>query len=120
MPDWAHIGYPIIECFGNGDFVVTKPDGTGGSSRRRSWPNRSLRDRRSAGYALPDVVCDFTTTTVEQVGPHRVKVSGVKGYAPSGKYKVSVTFADGWRIAPMPVVGRDAGRKARNASPKRC
>src|SRR5690606_1032999 len=33
--------------------------------------------------------------------------------APSGSYKVSVTYTDGWRcIAPMPVVGRDAARKA--------
>ena len=118
VPDWAHIGYPIIECFGNGDFVVTKPDGTGGLVSPAVVAEQMLYEIGDPqAYALPDVVCDFTTTTVEQVGPHRVKVSGVKGYAPSGKYKVSVTFADGWRcIAPMPVVGRDAGRKAQRQS----
>jgi hypothetical protein len=65
------------------------------------------------GYALPDVVCDFTEVKVEQVGEHRVKVSGAKGYPASGDYKVCVTWADGWRfIGAMPVVGREAAAKA--------
>lgn len=118
VPDWAHIGYPVIECFADGDFVVTKPAGTGGLVSPAVVAEQILYEIGDPqAYALPDVVCDFTTTRVEQVGANRVKVSGVKGYAPSGKYKVSVTFADGWRcIAPMPVVGRDAARKAQRQS----
>lgn len=118
VPDWAHIGYPVIECFANGDFVVTKPTGTGGLVSPAVVAEQILYEIGDPqAYALPDVVCDFTTTRVERVGANRVKVSGVKGYAPSGRYKVSVTFADGWRcIAPMPVVGRDAARKAQRQS----
>ncbi len=118
VPDWAHIGYPVIECFANGDFVVTKPTGTGGLVSPAVAAEQILYEIGDPqAYALPDVVCDFTTTRVERVGANRVKVSGVKGYAPSGRYKVSVTFADGWRcIAPMPVVGRDAARKAQRQS----
>ncbi|MBV9511931.1 MAG: acyclic terpene utilization AtuA family protein, partial [Caulobacteraceae bacterium] len=64
-------------------------------------------------YPLPDVTCDFTEVKVEAVGPDRVRVSGAKGRAPSGSYKVCLTHEDGWRvIALMPVVGRDAARKA--------
>jgi hypothetical protein len=40
-------------------------------------------------------------------------VTGSKGYPASGAYKVCVTFEDGYRfIGAMPVVGRDAARKA--------
>jgi hypothetical protein len=114
VPDWAHIGYPVIECHADGTFVVTKPPGTGGLVSAAAVAEQILYEVGDPqGYALPDVVCDFTQLKVEAVGEHRVKVSGAKGYPPSDCYKVCVTFGDGFRfIGAMPVVGRDAARKA--------
>ncbi len=67
-----------------------------------------------AAYILPDVVCDFTEVTLTQQGPDRVHVRGARGRAPTPTYKVSATYADGWRvIATMMVAGRDAAAKAR-------
>ncbi len=64
-------------------------------------------------YALPDVICDFSHVRVESAGEQRVRVSGARGRAPSGRYKVCTTHQDGWRmISIAPVVGRDAARKA--------
>ena len=115
VPDWGHIGYPVIECHADGSFVVTKPAGTGGLVSPAAVAEQILYEVGDPqGYALPDVVCDFTQVKVEQVGEHRVKVTGAKGYPPSGAYKVCVTWADGWRfIGAMPVVGREAAAKAR-------
>lgn len=114
VPDWAHIGYPIIECRADGTFVVAKPPGTGGLVSPAAVAEQILYEVGDPqGYALPDVVCDFTQVKVAQVGPDRVEVSGARGYPPSGHYKVCVTFADGARfIGAMPVVGRDAAAKA--------
>ena len=115
VPDWAHIGYPVIECHADGSFVVTKPAGTGGLVSPAAVAEQILYEVGDPqGYALPDVVCDFTQVRVEAVGEHRVRVSGAKGYPPSGQYKVCITHGDGWRfIGAMPVVGRDAAAKAR-------
>ncbi|MDR3389641.1 MAG: DUF1446 domain-containing protein [Rudaea sp.] len=114
VPDWAHIGYPIVECHADGTFVVTKPPGTGGLVSRAVVAEQILYEVGDPqAYLLPDVVCDFTQVTVEQIGEHRVRVSGAIGYPPSGRYKVSITHTDGDRcIAFMPIVGRDAARKA--------
>jgi hypothetical protein len=114
VPDWAHIGYPVIECHADGSFVVAKPPGTGGLVSPAAVAEQILYEVGDPqGYALPDVVCDFTQVRVEAVGDDRVRVTGAKGYPPSGSYKVCITFEDGYRfIGAMPVVGRDAARKA--------
>jgi len=115
VPDWAHIGYPVVECHADGSFVVTKPAGTGGLVSPAAVAEQILYEVGDPqGYALPDVVCDFAQVRLEQVGEHRVRVSGARGYPATGFYKTCVTWADGWRfIGAMPVVGREAAAKAR-------
>lgn len=114
VPDWAHIGYPIVECAADGRFVVAKPGGTGGLVSCAVVAEQILYEIGDPqAYQLPDVVCDFSRVTVEQIGEHRVLVGGAIGYPPSGQYKICVTYKDGERcIAFMPLVGRDAVRKA--------
>ncbi len=114
VPDWAHIGYPIIECHSDGDFIVTKPEGTGGLVSPAAVSEQILYEVGDPqAYALPDVVCDFSQLKVTAEGEHRVRVSNAKGYPPTGKLKTCVTYENGHRfIGIMPVVGRDAARKA--------
>lgn len=114
VPDWAHIGYPVIECHADGDFVVTKPEGTGGLVSPAAVSEQILYEVGDPqAYALPDVVCDFSQLNVTAEGEGRVRVSNAKGYPPTGKLKTCVTYENGHRfIGIMPVVGRDAAKKA--------
>jgi Acyclic terpene utilisation family protein AtuA len=114
VPDWAHIGYPVIECHADGSFIVTKPAGSGGLVSEAVVAEQILYEVGDPqGYALPDVVCDFTAVRVAQDGENRVRVTGARGYPPSGRLKTCITFENGHRfIGIMPVVGRDAARKA--------
>ncbi|MGE0743463.1 MAG: acyclic terpene utilization AtuA family protein [Hyphomonadaceae bacterium] len=114
VPDWAHIGYPIATCAADGSFIISKPPGTGGLVSRATIAEQVVYEIGDPqNYALPDVICDFSGLRIEALDSERVRVSGAKGRAPSGSYKVCTTFQDGWRlIAVAPVLGRDAARKA--------
>ena len=114
VPDWANIGYPILECRADGSFVVTKPKGTGGLVTPATVGEQLLYEVGDPqAYLLPDVACDFAQVKITQAGPDRVLVQGAKGRPPTATYKVCATHHQGWRgIAVLPVIGIDARTKA--------
>jgi hypothetical protein len=114
VPDWENIGYPIAECQADGTFVVTKPRGTGGLVTPGTVSEQTLYEIGDpSAYILPDVVADFSAVSIVQDGPHRVRVTGARGRAPTAQYKVSATYQDGYRaVASVSIVGPGAAAKA--------
>jgi hypothetical protein len=98
IPDMANIGYPIVEAEPDGTFTITKHPGTGGrvhSDVIKEQLLYELGDPRN--YITPDCVADFTSIRLKDVGPDRVRVSGIRGGARPAMLKLSISYANGWK-----------------------
>jgi hypothetical protein len=64
----------------------------------------------------PDVTADFTSIRLEQEGPDRVAVGGIRGGPRTPFLKVSASYLDGWKASgQVTVCGPRALEKARLA-----
>jgi hypothetical protein len=105
IPDLADVGYPIVEGRADGTFTVTKHPGTGGVVSVPSITEQlvyEMGDPRA--YITPDVIADFTTIQLDQEGPDRVRVSGIRGRPATDKLKVSIAYRSGFKAGGHPRV----------------
>jgi len=110
-------GFPICEVAGDGSFVVTKQPGTGGAVNVGTVTAQLLYELGAPRYDNPDAAARFDTIALDQIGPDRVAVSGVRGEAPTDLLKVALNFDAGYRNSmTMVITGLDVEAKARHAT----
>ncbi|MBC7899075.1 MAG: DUF1446 domain-containing protein [Saprospiraceae bacterium] len=117
IPDLANVGFPIVEASADGEFIVTKHEGTGGRVNVQSVKEQLLYEMGDPNaYITPDVVADFTSINVEDAGENRVKVFGITGNPSTDFYKVSIAYAAGWKaVGTLVYAWPDAYEKAKAA-----
>ena len=110
--DWQQVkgfddmGFPIVEVNPKGEFIVSKPNDTGGMVTFGTVAEQFLYEiGNPSEYILPDVVCDFSHVSIQDLGNNKVFVKGAKGFPPTNKYKVSATYMNGYRIIGTLVIG---------------
>jgi hypothetical protein len=117
VPDLANVGFPIVEAYPTGEFVITKHEGTGGWVNVPSVKEQLLYEMGDPHeYITPDVVADFTTINLKDDGADRVRVFGIKGKPSTDFYKVSIAYSAGWKAVGTLVYSYpDAYEKAQAA-----
>ncbi len=117
IPDLANVGFPIVEAFPSGEFVITKHKGTGGRVSVPSVKEQLLYEMGDPhSYITPDVVADFTTIQLKDDGENRVRVFGIEGKPNTEFYKVSIAYSGGWKAVGTLVYSYpDAYEKAKAA-----
>lgn len=130
--DWESVidslptaGYPIAEVGADGRIVISKPPGSGGAVTVGTVAEQMLYEiGNPRAYLLPDVACDFSEVELCDIGDNRVEVRGARGLGAPRTYKVSATYADGYRGGNIwTMYGRDAdikGRRFADAVLTRC
>jgi hypothetical protein len=97
VPEPWNFGFPIAEVAADGSAVIGKVAGTGGAITLQTVKEQMLYEVHDpASYITPDVVVDFTTARLEQVGPDRVRVSGIGGKPRTPTLKVSIGCTEGF------------------------
>lgn len=114
VEDFVNIGFPIVEAHPNGEFFVTKHEGTGGLVNAMTVKEQLLYEIGDPqDYITPDVIADFTSIHVEDVDKNLVKVFGIKGTPETDSYKVSASYTDGYKLsATLAYSWPDALKKA--------
>src|SRR4051812_12561309 len=117
IPDMANIGFPIVEASPNGEFIVTKHEGTGGRVSVQSVKEQLLYEMGDPHeYITPDVVADFASIRLAAEGENRVKVYGITGHPKTDSYKVSIAYSDGYKsVGTLVYSWPDAYAKAQAA-----
>ncbi len=115
VPGLEDVGFPIAEIAVDGSCIVSKADGTGGLVDERTVKEQLLYELHDPGaYITPDVVADITQATVAQLGPDRVRLSGVMGHPRTPTLKANVFFDGGWfGEGEISYAGRNAEARAR-------
>lgn len=113
IPDLLYAGFPIAEIGADGSSVITKHPGTGGLVSVDTVTAQLLYEIGGARYANPDVTLRVDSLSLEQDGPDRVRISGVRGEPPPPTLKVSLNSIGGFRNATTFVLtGLDIDAKA--------
>lgn len=116
-PDFANIGYPLVEAESDGNMVITKHPGTGGRVTRATVTEQLVYEIGDpASYMTPDVIADFTTIRLDDDGPDRVRITGTQGRPRPEQLKASISYHYGWKaIGTLVYSAPDALAKARVA-----
>ncbi|HRI20872.1 MAG TPA: DUF1446 domain-containing protein [Panacibacter sp.] len=87
------LGHPFADVFADGSAIISKVEGTGGVVNLQTAKEQLLYEVMNPHeYFTPDVIADFTTVHLKEIGKDKVQVSGGSGKAKPATYKASIGY----------------------------
>ncbi|KAJ5543188.1 hypothetical protein N7461_009191 [Penicillium sp. DV-2018c] len=96
VDDFVEPGFPIAEIDEDGACVITKHPNTGGLVDVDTVRCQFLYELQGNVYLNSDVSAILDDIVVEQCGKDRVRVHGIRGYAPPPTTKLAVFYPGGY------------------------
>lgn len=95
--DLNKLGYPIARVDADGSFTLTKTPDMPGIVNLNTVKEQLLYEVHDPrAYITPDVIADFTTLSLEQIGDNQVRVSGVTGHPRPDQLKLNIGRIEGY------------------------
>jgi hypothetical protein len=116
IEDPVNIGFPIVEMFKDGTFVITKPKNASGWVNEQTVKEQLLYEISDPkAYLSPDATVSFLGLKLDKLEKDRILISGGTGTSPPESLKVSATYKDGFKAEGMLVMfGPCAVKKAKH------
>lgn len=93
VSDMDVLGHPFADVCSNGSAIISKVEGTGGIINLQTAKEQLLYEVINPfEYYTPDVIADFTTVHLQEIGASQVKAFGGTGKLKPSSYKVSVGY----------------------------
>jgi hypothetical protein len=97
VPEPWNLAFPIATVDETGAATITKVAGTGGAITPMTLKEQLLYEVHDpSNYITPDVVVDFTTARLTEIGPNAVRVSNISGKPRTPTFKVSIGCQEGF------------------------
>ena len=97
VPDLHRLGQPIAEIDESGDFLISKPEGSGGLVCVDVCREQLLYEIGDPShYITPDGIADFSHVTFEQKGENLVLARGASSKGLTDTWKVNIGYQDCW------------------------
>lgn len=93
VPGLDKLGHPFADVFDDGSAIISKVEGTGGVVNLQTAKEQLLYEVMNPHeYFTPDVIADFTTVHLKDIGKNKVQVSGGSGKRKPNTYKTSIGY----------------------------
>lgn len=88
-----NLGHPFADIYADGSAIISKVKGTGGKITLQTAKEQLLYEVINPHeYYTPDVIADFTTVKLEEIGENQIWVTGGTGKTKPPTYKASVGY----------------------------